>query len=296
MERDEYDDFDEKYLVPKKVEIIADIQCPWPDGHPKIPEDGGECWVCFSQWRASLPWHQSVQASLFPLNNALFTLLKNLPKEYAKKKRRTQIVKDCWKEFGNEWLGYSCELFGVEIDHRDDPNTFPEWRMIVKSEPNLVIAALRMRVCYEPQIVWKPLYLEMLYLGKARYFISIVNLHQDEDITEDDMRPLLRARRFLLSKGPFPLPRISPPLRKKFNKFLDAAGKLGETGLSFSIINLHKIADYGSRTSFYDFKKAVIKEAGEGEWEQIFKEIEDRFNQLREISSQQKTKKQILTQ
>lgn len=178
-------------------EVTGNIPCIDPILHAKHHRDEG-CIACTMTWLHALPWH-------FPfhyrddhnrVDDALLLKLK-LDK---KLKKRTFTFKDYWLNNGEEWRGFACEIFCLEIGEREPPISYPYARFAFDEAPNLILHICRWRMCYEPQQVDVPLYLEIHWLSNFSKDVLIQGLDPDLSIKPDNLEPLLRLRAFLFGQ------------------------------------------------------------------------------------------------
>jgi hypothetical protein len=107
-------------------------------------------------------------------DGALFAFV-NSRKDVQQNYRYIVEIKDCW---GDDLKGYSCQLFGVDLEESGDPDSYPYWRIILPDpkKANTIVHLLRYRICFEPQTANYPLYLEVRFLasgGFSKFDISI---------------------------------------------------------------------------------------------------------------------------
>jgi hypothetical protein len=271
-------------IASHSYEILAEIPCALPERHKKWHRESWGCLVCKDKWYRSLPW-VSVGAKE---DEALFSTLETSEadrEDMRRKPRFSSEIKDYWIEHGEEWKGYTFEFYGIEIGESNNPDDYHFWRIKREAYPNLIIYQARMRICYEPQIKTLPIYLEIQYRGYNKQRISIEGLDARSEISMYDLRYLLKARDAYLGFEPqFGID--SHDLQIKLNEFLEAAKRLGEKRLPFSVLSLcqwygrqseEKPMLYKTRKPYYDFLKQVQAEEGEKKVEEIKKWLDKKY-------------------
>ncbi|HYP25536.1 MAG TPA: hypothetical protein VE262_02365 [Blastocatellia bacterium] len=285
-------------VVRHTIELIADIPCDRPEAHKSYHKEKSGCLVCKDFWYRSLPWVRSFSSRHLDDDSGLLRFL-NLPKDIRNENARySRVIKDFWIEYGKEWEGYTCEHFGVELGEVDDPDSSPYLRIPIEDKPNLFIRLFRIRVCYEPQKVDCPLFLEVKLTGVRDYEISIKGLDADLDISTADVKYLMRAREFLLNIDPEPLWGLqTKELITKLDGFKKAARQLGEEKIDFSKLNLcnwyggrgeGKEAKYKTRKPYYEFLKQVRAEAGDKAVKSIKELLEREYKEASAILTPKK--------
>jgi hypothetical protein len=93
---------------------------------------------------------------------------------------------------GNDWQGYIAEFFSYTL---------------TKNEADPYKPLCRIRICYEPEMVWMPVFLEILWKRpfiSQEMDISIRGLDRDLDLKKDSLTSLLRAHAFFFDLESLP--------------------------------------------------------------------------------------------
>lgn len=240
--------------------ITPTIKCEEPARHESWEKtSSGHCVLCGDFWLNSLPWHRPYAAE-----DELLKARLRVPDSATWHK---EIIRDVWAIHGNDWQGYIAEFFSYTLTEN-------------ATEPYKLLC--RIRICYEPEMIWTPVFLEILWkrpLTSQHMDISIRGLDRDLDLEKGSLTSLLRAHAFFFDSESLSrfqigkrggarhvkMPVLSEDLRRKLGKrYVDLKSSLKNLkrdarvlASTFEDWHPHLLRKYSVLQNHHDFVKDV---------------------------------------